>query len=192
MRRILIVLAVLTAVAAGALILLGRGRVPDRDIVPRPFASAGDVTLQILHLYFGDTAGGGLVREDRSAVMPVTLAGRLSACIRELAEGSHAGHAPVLQPGAGLARAFVDPWGLAYLDFDAVSFTSSGDREEWLAVASIVRTVCDNFPEVREVRFMVGGQVVTSLGGYIDLEEPLGPEQFPLLPETEPGATGGP
>jgi hypothetical protein len=192
MRRFLIVLAVVVVVVAGVLILLGRGRVPDRDIVPRPFASAGEVTLQTLHLYFGDAAGGGLVREDRSAVMPATLAARLSVCVRELAEGSHAGHAPVLTAGAGLTRAFVDPWGLAYLDFDPASFAAFGDREEWLAIGSIVRTVCDNFAEVREVRFMVGGQVVTSLGGYIDLEEPLGPELFPLLPATEPGGRRAP
>jgi hypothetical protein len=192
MRRFLLVLAALIAVGAGVLILLGRGRVRERDVQPRPFAAAGEATLQTLRLYFADPDGGGLVREDRSAVMPVSLTERLATCIRELAEGSHAGNLPVLPSRSGLARAFVDPWGLAYLDFDAAVVASSGDREEWLVVASIVRTVCENFPEVREVRFMVGGQVVTSLGGYIDLEEPLGPEDFPLLPAQGFGDRGRP
>jgi hypothetical protein len=180
MRRLFFIIAALVAIVAGVLILLGRGRVREGDASPRPFAQAGESNLQTLRLYFGDPAGRGLVREDRSAVMPVTLAERLSACIRELAEGSRAGNLPVLPRGAGLRRAFVDPWGLAYLDFDAGIAASAGDREEWFAIASIVRTVCENFPEVREVRFMVSGQVVTSLRGYIDLEEPLGPEDFPL------------
>jgi hypothetical protein len=190
MRRVLIVLVTMIAVGAGVLILLGRGRVRERDVVPHPFASAGEAILQTLHLYFGDPAGGGLVREDRSAVMPATLAERLTACIHELAQGSRVGNAPVLPPRAGLARAFVDPWGLAYLDFDAAIVAAPGDREEWLAVASIVRTVCENFPEVREVRFMVDGQVVTSLGGYVDLEEPLGPEDVPILPADGLGDRG--
>ena len=62
-----------------------------------------------------------------------------------------------------MRRAFIDPWGLAYLDFDrsVLGTRPLGDGEEWLVVASLVRTVCDNFPEVREVRFMIDGQVVS-------------------------------
>jgi hypothetical protein len=190
MRRLLLVLVVLIAIGAGVLIILGRGRVRERDIQPRSFAAAGEATLQTLRLYFADPAGGGLVREDRSAVMPASLTDRLTTCMRELEKGSHAGNLPVLPRASKIARAFVDPWGLAYLDFNAGIVSSPGDREEWLLAASIVRTVCENFPEVREVRFMVGGQVVTSLGGYIDLEEPLSPEDFPLLPAEGPGHRG--
>lgn len=191
MRRVWLVLLALLAIGAGVLIFLARVRVQDRDVRPRPFAEAGEATLQTLRLYFGDPARGGLVREDRSAVMPVTLAGRLTACVRELAEGSHAGNQDILPRRAALQRAFVDPWGLAYLDFNP-AIASAGDRQEWLVVASIVRTVCENFPEIREVRFMVAGQVVTSLRGYVDLEEPLSPEDFPLLPEERVGDRGNP
>ena len=50
----------------------------------------------------------------------------------------------------------------------------------WLAVAAIVHTVSANYPQIREIRFLLDGHMIVSLGGYIDLEEPLRAEDFPL------------
>jgi spore germination protein GerM len=136
-----------------------------------------------VRLYFGDPSGFGLKSEDRTIVAGPTLTERLQECVRELAAGSLKGLAPSLPPSSRLMSVFVDPWGLAYLDFNRgiLGERVVGDGQEWLIVASLVRTVCDNFPEVREVRLLVGGQVVTSLGGYVDLEEPLTSDAFPLV-----------
>jgi hypothetical protein len=75
---------------------------------------------------------------------------------------------------------FLDTWGVAYLDFtrDLLGRRPPDDGEEWLVVASIVRTMCDNFSEVRAVRVLIDGEMVVSLGGYMDLEEPLRAEEF--------------
>ena len=144
------------------------------------------VRLETVVLCFGDPERIALRRETRTLVTGFTMDDRLGACVRELAAGSLTGGLPSLPPGTALRHAFVDPWGLAYLDFNRrlLGARVSGDGEEWLAVASIVRSVCDNFPEIREVRFMVDGEVVTSLGGVIDCEEPLRAEDFP---DTEGG-----
>ena len=182
-QRILLVLGALLILFVGVVYFLGRGKVEE---TPRPAAqsaSEGESSrLQTLRLYFGDPSRVALRSEDRVIVAGQSLTDRLRACVNELAAGSLTGGTPVLPPTTRLTKAFVDPWGLAYLEFDRSILGSQtpGDGEEWLAVASIVRSICDNFPEVHEVRFMIDGLVVTSLAGYVDLEEPLRAEDFPL------------
>ena len=47
------------------------------------------------------------------------------------------------------------------------------------AITYLASRLSDEF-EVREVRFLIDGQMVVSLAGYMDLEEPLRAEDFPL------------
>jgi hypothetical protein len=181
-RRILILVSLVMIVVVAVLYSLGRSRVEEAP-PPVPIRSSPEeARLQCARLYFGDPGGPGLRPEDRILVAGPRLDDRLRACVRELAAGSLTGSIPVLPAGTRLKGVFLDPWGLAYLDFDRAILGGrvASDEEEWLAVASLVRTICDNFPEVREVRFMIDGLVVTSLSGYIDLEQPLRPEDFPL------------
>lgn len=184
MRRLFIALALLVVVAAGTLYFLGRGRVGVSDLPFAPLRGGGDQPLTTLRLYFGRPDGAGLLREDRAVVLAGTLRERLQACIRELAAGPAGDAVPSVPAATALREVFVDRWGLGYLDFDRglLGRRRPGDYEEWLAVAALVHTVCDNFPEVREIRFMIDGQVVTSLDGYIDLEEPLCAGDIPIGP----------
>jgi hypothetical protein len=88
----------------------------------------------------------------------------------------------VLPPDTRLLRGFADPTGTVWLDFNRALRGSfrPGDGEEWLAIASVVRSLCDNFPEVGGVRFLVEGEALSTLGGYLDLDRPLGAADFPL------------
>lgn len=175
-------------VLVGVAILYGLGRKHVDESEP-PELTVGGAALgepvERLTLYFGDPAHVALVGEPRVIASGVTLEERIAACVRELAAGSLRENLPVVPPDTQLRRAYLDPWGVAYLDFtrDLLGRRTPGDGEEWLAVASIVRSVCDNFPEVREVRFLIEGQMVVSLAGYMDLEEPLRSEDFPLVGE---------
>lgn len=182
-RRLLIILPILVLAAATALFFLGRGRIEDRpSLLPGPSALLVDPWLQSVRLFFGDPLSYRLLTEERVVVSGRDMTEQLRICIRELASGPLAAGAPVLPSQARLNEAFVDPWGLAYLDFNRAFLGQRRARpgEEWLAIASVVHTVTANFPEIRRIRFMIDGQVITSLAGYIDLEEPVGPEQFPL------------
>jgi hypothetical protein len=185
LRKILIGLVVLLLAAVVLLYIFGRGRVAERGAgLPAVNRLGEEARLESVRLYFGDPARFGLRAEERTLVAGPSLTDRLDVCIRELAAGSLTGGAPVIPSDTRLLNAFVDPWGLVFLDFNRAlqGAQSPGDGEEWLAIASIVRTVCDNYPEIRQVRFMVEGQVVTSLAGYVDLEENLDGEAFPLTP----------
>lgn len=182
MRWVGLGLVALVLIGAGVLIFLGRERVGVSGRGRERDGEGVDVPLQTARLYFGDPAGSGLVREDRVILVGRNLETRLRDCLGELAAGPTAGGTSSIPAETRLRHAYLDPWGLVYLDFNRAILgrRAPGDYEEWLAVASIVRTVCDNFPEVREVRLMIEGQVVTSLNGYIDLEEPLESGDFPV------------
>ncbi len=72
-----------------------------------------------------------------------------------------------------LRALYLDPAGTAYLDLSPVA---SGQRElrasageELLAVYALVNTMTQNFPEVRQVRFVVDGREARTLAGHIDL-----------------------
>lgn len=185
-KRNLIVLSgtALTLIGVGILFWLGREEVAEQ--VEAPLLSAeplvGGEASRWVAVYFGRPDRVGLAREDRIVVVGETLVDRVGACVTELARGSLDGNVDVLPPKTRLRHAYLDPWGTAYLDFtsDILGTRAPGDAEEWLAVAAIVHTVCGNFPEVREVRFLVDGQLVVSLAGYVDLEDPVRAEDFPL------------
>ncbi len=182
-RRLLIVLPILVLAAATLLFFLGRSRIEDRaSLVPGPSGLLEDPRLESVRLFFGDPLSYRMLTEERVVASGRDMTERLRICVRELASGPLIAGAPVLPSQTRLNEAFVDPWGLAYLDFNRAFLGQRRARpaEEWLVIASIVHTVTGNFPEIRRIRFMIDGQVITSLAGYIDLEEPVGPEQFPL------------
>lgn len=187
LRTLLIIAVCVILVVVGILIFLGRGSLEETPVDFGQNRLGEDVRIETVRLYFGDRDRFALRPEDRSIVRGPNLNARLAACIQELASGPMTPATPVIPAATRLRRVFVDPWGLAFLDFskDLLGQRRMRDGEEWLAVASLVRTVCDNYPEIREVRFMVEGQVVTSLAGYTDLEEALRPDDFPLTAPAE-------
>lgn len=180
--RVTIIFSVLLLAGVAALYLLGREQIQAQRRPTSGAASLDDrARLETVWLYYGSVASAALERERRTIASGPSLEERISACIDELARGSLEGRISVLPTNTRLRRAFLDPWGVAYLDFDGAIRRGRlpGDGEEWLAVGAVVRTVCDNFPEVSAIRFMIDGDVITTLGGYIDLEEPISAEQFP-------------
>lgn len=62
-----------------------------------------------------------------------------------------------------------------YLDFSAelVAAHPGGSAAEYYTVAVIVRTVAENFPEVRAVQLLVDGSQVDTIAGHIRADEPF-------------------
>jgi germination protein M len=76
--------------------------------------------------------------------------------------------------GTQLMSAYVDDR-TAYLDFSgelADGFTG-GSTQEYVMLASIVRTVSANFHDISEIQILVEGRVTESIGGHYDISEPL-------------------
>lgn len=62
-----------------------------------------------------------------------------------------------------------------YLDFSAelVAAHPGGSAAEYYTVAVIVRTIAENFPEVRAVQLLVDGSQVDTIAGHIRADEPF-------------------
>jgi spore germination protein GerM len=62
-----------------------------------------------------------------------------------------------------------------YLDFSAelVAAHPGGSAAEYCTVAVIVRTIGENFPEVRAVQILVDGSQVDTIAGHIRADDPF-------------------
>ncbi len=90
--------------------------------------------------------------------------------IAAVLSADHGGQAAVLKE-LRLRALFLDPAGTAFVDLSA-----AGQKEvrasvwdELLAVYAIVNTLTQNFPEIRQVRFLLDGRETQTLAGHVDL-----------------------
>lgn len=74
-----------------------------------------------------------------------------------------------------LAVSFDPDAATLYLDFSAelVAAHPGGSAAEYCTVAVIVRTVGENFPEVRSVQILVDGSQVDTIAGHIRADHPF-------------------
>lgn len=125
-----------------------------------------------VNLYYAD-ADGQLVIESRSIEKTEGI-GRKT--IESLLEG------PALQEnqnpfpvGTRLLDINVKPDGTCIVDLSSEVRNINSIDQEKLVVYSIVNTLA-NFSSVQRVSFMIGGEAVDSLGGYLDLSAPVEPD----------------
>lgn len=141
-------------------------------------AAAG---VRAVRLYFGAPGGGELVRELRELPESQGLHARVAGLIAALDEGPTAGGVRVLAPGTAVIHVFLDEQGLLTLDLSRafVQGFRGGSAAEWAAVASLVRTLGENLPEVRRVQIACGGSSLRTLGGHVALDRPLDVSDWP-------------
>jgi spore germination protein GerM len=74
-----------------------------------------------------------------------------------------------------LSLSFDPDAGTLYMDFSAelVAAHPGGSAAEYCTVAVIVRTIGENFPEVRAVQILVDGSQVDTIAGHIRADEPF-------------------
>lgn len=122
-------------------------------------------------LYFKDAAGK-LVLEERTIPK---VEGIARSVMEELIRGpAQAGLEATLPAGTRLLDINVRPDGLAIVDFSGELITKlpASEKAEKLAVYSIVNTLTQ-FPTVETVELRVDGQRVSTLLGYVDINENL-------------------
>ncbi len=65
---------------------------------------------------------------------------------------------------------FLDSQGTAYVDLAPVQQTVRGSGwDEQLAIYAIVNTLMQNFEEIRQIEFLMGGRDAETLAGHMDL-----------------------
>lgn len=133
-----------------------------------------EVGTKAVLLYFGSEDGTELVEATRDIMASSEPSALLASIMKELVAGPAGKGISTLPPGTQLRSAYVAEKA-AYLDFsrELKSAFTGGSTEEYLILASIVRTVAANFPDVTRVQILVEGSSVDSIGGHYDLTEPL-------------------
>jgi len=81
-----------------------------------------------------------------------------------------------IPPGTQLFSVMVDAdSGTVYLDFSSelVAAHPGGSAAEYCTIASIVRSVGENFPEVLRVQILVDGSQVETIAGHVRADQPF-------------------
>ncbi len=140
------------------------------DLIQEP-ATLHEMTETIkVELYFARQEGDGLAVEEREITK---VAGIARATIEELLQGPRTeGLKSAIPAETRLLDINITPDGTCIVDFSSHITEVSGSKAEALAVYSVVNTL-SQFSTVENVSFMVEGEKVDSIGGYISTAEPV-------------------
>ena len=134
-------------------------------------------------------SGGFLKPEVREIQSNPFTESEIRSVVEELVSGS-AVFTRTLPATAKLNRVFIDSGNIAYLDFgiSLVKDHPGGVTSEIITVASLVRTILDNF-EIKGVQILVEGAETESLAGHLDISSPITRMELDNLMRT--GKDGG-
>lgn len=179
-RRVLLLLLGLLVLVALPLALwrLGPGR-PGPAVVTAVADSAA-VGVRAATLFFSDASGQRWLTESRELVDQEGLHAQVAALLEALAAGPRQGGVATVPAGTRLQQVYRSVPGELVLDVSRAFLDglSGGSRTEDMAVGSIVRTLAANVEDVRQVRIVCQGPLV-SAGGHLPLDRPLDPQDWP-------------
>src|SRR5438093_11914223 len=179
MRRVLIGGLVIAVLAWAAWHWTAAPRVINTGAEAKPdSASAG---LKAARLFFASPAGDTLVSEAREMTEVQSLHERVAALVAELDRGPRAGGVAALPAGTSALHVFMDDRGLMTLDLSRAFQQGfhGGAGAEYLAIASLVRTIGANVPGVHRLLIVCGGEPVATLDGHLPLDRPLDVDDWP-------------
>lgn len=124
-------------------------------------------------LFFANADGSKLVEETRLITKEEGIARKT---ISELIKGpATAEYMQVLPEGTRLLDINVKPDGLCIVDLSGEAREVSNRHQEELMVMAVANTV-GQFPTVTGVSFMIDGEPVDQIAGFMDLSKPIEPE----------------
>jgi hypothetical protein len=127
-------------------------------------------------LYFAEKDAEALLPETRLVAIGKDFTEQVRQVMQALLDGPHGDGVSTIAAGTRLLDAFYDSeTAVLYLDFSSelVAGHPGGSSAEYYTIAAIVRTVSENFPEVRAVQFLVEGLQVGTIAGHIDAYDPF-------------------
>lgn len=126
-----------------------------------------------IELYFVAADGVSLEAEKRTIIKTEGIARKT---VEELIKGpGNANYSSAMPTGIKLLDINIKPEGLCIVDLSSQARLVGNMNEEQMMVYAIANTV-GQFPAVKEVTFMVDGEKVKQLGGFLDLSVPIEPD----------------
>ena len=174
-RKIIIVLIAVVAIALIVYYLIMRP-VMRREREPVGIEAVPEETRSVT-LYFAGPEADKLVPETHEIAVEEGLEAQVRAVIAELARGP-AGRDKVssMPDGVQILQAFwVEDTQTLHLDFNRALVTNhpGGSAGEYYTISTIIKTIGDNFPQVRYVQFLVSGYPVETIAGHYAVDKPL-------------------
>ena len=126
-----------------------------------------------IKVYYPDDSGMKLVEVDREIIIDDST-DKYTAAVETLLDEPVEDNLTKIFPKNAAIRNVTVKSGLAIVDFDGSflkNFVGGSTGEEFL-IGSVVDTLT-NFPEVKQVKFLVDGQEIETLSGHMDLSAPL-------------------
>ncbi len=131
--------------------------------------SAGEQSLQI-NLYFADSSGNKLIVEERDITKVEGIARRT---MEELLKGpANVEAVQVIPDGTRLLDINIKPDGLCIVDLSSEARGVMNEEQEKMMVYGVTNTL-GQFPSIKKVSFMIDGQKVDRIGGYMNLSSPV-------------------
>jgi spore germination protein GerM len=157
---------------------------PGRPGLETPVSAKPDSVstgFKAVRLYFAAPSGDSLIGESRELAEAQGLHERVRALVGALDRGPSGGGIAALPAGTSVLNVYVSDRGVLTLDLSRAFRQGfrGGSRAEYLAVASLVRTLGANLPEVQRVLLVCGGAPMTSLGGHLPLDRPIDVSEMP-------------
>ncbi len=140
-----------------------------------PVVMEQEVAMQEFQLYFGSSKGTHLVAESRS--LPACEAENtcVTRVFNELIAGpDNPDLLPVLPAEAQVVQVQQEA-GVVLVDMSKEFFTRhpGGTLSELLTVYSLVNTLAENFPHLRQIRLLQEGEPQDTLKGHVSLKLPV-------------------
>lgn len=131
-------------------------------------------------LYFSPAGEDRLVAEWREAPVTGDLTQTLRAVVEELVAGPSGSLVATFPAETVLRDLYLGVDGVLYLDFtpSIADRHPGGSSAEHATLASLVRTMTANFPEVKAVQILIDGRPRETLAGHYAIRDALRPEEF--------------
>lgn len=165
--------AILVAVAVYQLFLRGG---PPKETPPPTGITEVPEGSRTVTLYFASANDVKLVRETRQLAMGKQMDEQVRQVLEALVAGPTGEGISTIPKGTKILDVFYAPDTFTlYIDFSSelVAGHPGGSTAEYYTIASVLRTVSENFPEIQAVQFLVDGEQVGTIAGHIDAYDPF-------------------
>jgi Sporulation and spore germination len=131
--------------------------------------------MRTMRLFFASPDADSLIVETREIAEPSGPHETVAALVAELDRGPRERGVAVLPAGTSVLDVFAGDRGQLTVDLSRAFLQGfhGGSSAEYLAVATLVRTLGANMPDVRTVQIVCGGTPIVTLGGHVRLDRPL-------------------
>ncbi|HBQ26097.1 MAG TPA: hypothetical protein DD791_06860 [Syntrophomonas sp.] len=144
----------------------------DKGVKPEENPEAGQELIEV-KLYFVGPDGKSLVMEERSIGKTESMARNT---VQELIKGpAENENLSAIPEGTRLRDINLKPDGLCIVDLSSQAQQVSSAKQEELMVYAIANTL-GQFPTVKDVTFMIDGQRVDTIAGFLDLSNSIKPK----------------